>query len=120
MNPANGNHANGTSEQDLVIHATDADFDSIIKEGDVVVDFWAEWCGPCKMLTPIIEELSKDYDGKASVGKLNVDDNPNVSMKYGIRSIHTILFIKNGEVVDKQVGVTTKQALSQKIDALLN
>ncbi|HND16572.1 MAG TPA: thioredoxin, partial [Saprospiraceae bacterium] len=82
--------------------------------------FWAEWCGPCRMITPIIEDLSKDYDGKATIGKLNVDDNPNVSMKYGIRSIPTILFIKNGEVVDKQVGVTTKQAMVQKLEALLN
>ncbi len=105
----------------MALEFTDNNFEEKVLSGGVsVVDFWAEWCGPCKMLTPIIEELSKDYDGKASVGKLNVDDNPNVSMKYGIRSIPTILFIKNGEVVDKQVGVTTKQALSQKIDALLN
>lgn len=105
----------------MALEFTDSNFEEkVLKGGVSVVDFWAEWCGPCKMLTPIIEELSKDYDGKASVGKLNVDDNPNVSMKYGIRSIPTILFIKNGEVVDKQVGVTTKQALAQKLEALLN
>ncbi|HMV24827.1 MAG TPA: thioredoxin, partial [Saprospiraceae bacterium] len=92
----------------MAFEFTDDNFqDSALNGGVSVVDFWAEWCGPCRMITPIIEDLSKDYDGKATIGKLNVDDNPNVSMKYGIRSIPTILFIKNGEVVDKQVGVTT-------------
>lgn len=105
----------------MALEFTDDNFEEKALSGGVaVVDFWAEWCGPCKMITPIIEELSKDYEGKASVGKLNVDDNPNVSVKYGIRSIPTILFIKNGEVVDKQVGLATKQALSQKLDSLLN
>ena len=85
----------------------------------VLVDFWAEWCGPCRMLTPIIEELHEEYEGKVKVGKLNVDQNPEVSMKYGVRSIPTILILKNGEVVDKHVGVTTKQALASKIDAQL-
>ena len=88
-------------------------------EGVAVVDFWAEWCGPCRMVTPIIEELSKDYEGKAVVGKVNVDHNPEISTKYGIRSIPTILILKNGEIVDKHVGVTTKQNLASKIDALL-
>ncbi|GAB1396543.1 MAG TPA: thioredoxin [Saprospiraceae bacterium] len=105
----------------MAFEFTDDNFqDSALNGGVSVVDFWAEWCGPCRMITPIIEDLSKDYDGKATIGKLNVDDNPNVSMKYGIRSIPTILFIKNGEVVDKQVGVTTKQAMVQKLEALLN
>jgi thioredoxin 1 len=105
----------------MALEFTDNNFEEKALNGGVsVVDFWAEWCGPCKMITPIIEELSKDFDGKATIGKLNVDDNPNVSMKYGIRSIPTILFIKNGEVVDKQVGVATKQALAQKLEALLN
>lgn len=105
----------------MAFEFTDDNFqDSALSGGVSVVDFWAEWCGPCRMITPIIEDLSKDYDGKATIGKLNVDDNPNVSMKYGIRSIPTILFIKNGEVVDKQVGVTTKQAMVQKLEALLN
>jgi thioredoxin 1 len=72
------------------------------------------------MITPIIEELAHEFDGKATIGKLNVDNNPNVSMKYGVRSIPTILFIKDGQVVDKQVGVTTKQALSNKLQSLLN
>ncbi|MGA1582901.1 MAG: thioredoxin [Saprospiraceae bacterium] len=86
-------------------------------EGISVIDFWAEWCGPCKMITPIIEELSKEYEGKATIGKLNVDENPEVSMKYGIRNIPTILILKNGEVVEKQVGVTTKAKLAEKIEA---
>jgi len=84
-----------------------------------VVDFWAPWCGPCRLVSPIIEELSKDYEGKATIGKVNVDENPETSTNYGVRSIPTILFIKNGEVVDKHVGATTKAALEQKIEALM-
>ncbi|MCB0570351.1 MAG: thioredoxin, partial [Phaeodactylibacter sp.] len=81
--------------------------------------FWAEWCGPCRMIAPIIEELSKEYAGKVTVGKVNVDYNPEVSMKYGIRSIPTVLILKNGEVVDKQVGVTSKKVLVDKIESHL-
>lgn len=77
--------------------------------------FWAEWCGPCRLIGPIIEELSSQYDGKAVIGKVNVDENPEISMKYSIRSIPTILILKDGEVVDKQVGLTTKAALEAKI-----
>jgi len=100
---------------------TDANFaEAALADDSVsVVDFWAEWCGPCRMVAPIIEELANDYEGKVVVGKLDVDSNPGISMKYGVRSIPTILFIKNGEVVDKHVGTATKQALSNKIDALL-
>lgn len=86
------------------------------KDSIAVVDFWAEWCGPCRMIGPIIEELSKEYEGKVVVGKVNVDHNPEVSMKFGIRSIPTVLILKNGEVVDKQVGVTTKKVLVDKIE----
>ncbi len=82
----------------------------------VLVDFWAQWCGPCKMIAPIIDELHSEYDGKAVIGKLDIDKNPEVSMKYAIRSIPTILFIKNGEVVHKQVGATTKAKLAEKIE----
>ena len=105
----------------MALEFTDTNFSNEVLESDgvAVIDFWAEWCGPCRMLTPIIEDLHKEYDGKVKVGKLNVDQNPEVSMKYGVRSIPTILIVKNGEVVDKHVGVTTKQALAAKIDAQL-
>lgn len=106
----------------MAFEFTDANFqaEALDKEGVALVDFWAEWCGPCRMITPIIEELAKEYDGKATIGKVNVDHNPNISMKYGIRSIPTILILKNGEVVDKQVGATNKESLAAKIDAHLN
>jgi len=98
---------------------TDDNFQVSALESDklVVVDFWAEWCGPCRMVTPIIEDLAKEYDGKAVVGKVNVDHSPSVSMKYGVRSIPTILFLKDGEVVDKHVGATTKTVLEEKMKA---
>jgi len=105
----------------MAFEFTDTNFQETAIDGESlsVVDFWAEWCGPCRQVTPIIEELSKDYDGKALIGKMNVDDNPEVSTKYGIRSIPTILFLKNGEIVDKHVGTATKEALVQKIDSLI-
>lgn len=93
--------------------------ESALSSGVAVVDFWAEWCGPCRMISPIIEELAKDYEGKATVGKVNVDHHGEVSMQYGVRSIPTILIIKDGEVVDKHVGTITKAALAEKIDAQL-
>lgn len=104
----------------MAFEFTDSNFEEAALSGGVaIVDFWAEWCGPCKMVTPIIDELSADYEGKATIGKVNVDDNPEVSMKYGVRSIPTILFIKDGEVVDKHVGVATKASLEQKLTGLL-
>jgi len=88
----------------------------VIKSDKVVmVDFWAEWCGPCRMIGPVVEELAKEYDGKAVVGKLNVDENPQVSMNFGVRSIPTILFFKGGKLVDKQIGVVPKSILEQKL-----
>ncbi len=104
MNPANGNQANGTSEQDLVIHATDADFDSIIKEGDVVVDFWAEWCGPCRMIAPQVKKFAEKYNGKIKFVKVDTDKNPNLSMKYRIMSIPQLYFFRNGEIIGEQRG----------------
>ena len=102
------------------IEITDANFEEVINsEKPVLVDFWAEWCGPCKMIGPVVEELAGDYEGTAVIGKVNVDENPAVSAKFGIRSIPTLLVFKGGEIVDKQVGAVPKQVLAQKIDAQL-
>ncbi len=100
---------------------TDGNFQQEVLENDnlVMIDFWAEWCGPCKMIGPIVEELAEEYEGKVNIGKVDVDQNSEVSMKYGIRSIPTILLVKNGEVVDKQVGLTSKEGLKAKIEAQL-
>lgn len=100
---------------------TDDNFKTSAIETDklVLVDFWAAWCGPCKMLTPIIDELAEDYKDTAVIGKVDVDNNPQVSNQFGIRSLPTILFLKNGEIVDKHIGVTSKAVLDKKIQAHL-
>lgn len=100
---------------------TDGNFDAEALKSNlpVVVDFWAEWCGPCRMIGPIIEELADTFDGKAKVGKLNVDENPQIAMKYGVRSIPTVLFIKNGEVADKVIGAVSKTVFVEKLNALV-
>ncbi len=104
-----------------VTEVTDATFEEIVLKSEipVMVDLWAVWCGPCRMIHPIIEELSEDYTGKALMTKLDVDNNRKTAMKYGIRNIPTVLFIKNGEVVDKQVGAVPKKKFQDKLEAIL-
>lgn len=105
----------------MAIEITDANFEELVVKSDkpVMIDFWAVWCGPCRMIAPIVEEMSGEYEGKAVIGKVDVDSNPNVAMKYGIRNIPTVLFVKNGEVVDKQVGAAPKNVFTAKLDAIL-
>ncbi|MEG1498761.1 MAG: thioredoxin [Bacteroidales bacterium] len=100
---------------------TDANFEEMALKADklVVVDFWAQWCGPCMALSPIIEEIAAEFEGKAIIGKVNVDECPAVTKRYGVRNIPTVLFIKNGEVIEKQVGATNKSTLVAKLEAAL-
>ena len=104
-----------------VLHINDADFETVVAQSDipVLVDFWAPWCGPCKMVGPIIDELATEYEGKVIIGKCDVDENGDVAAEYGIRNIPTVLFFKNGELVDKQVGSAPKSAYVAKIEAIL-
>lgn len=102
------------------LEITDAGFEDILKsDKPLVIDFWAEWCGPCRMVGPIVEELATEYGDRVTIGKVDVDNNDEITSKYGIRNIPTILFIKNGEVVDKQVGAAQKAVLTEKIENLL-
>jgi thioredoxin 1 len=105
----------------MAIEITDSNYEELILKSDkpVMIDFWAIWCGPCRMIAPIVEEMTQEYNGKALIGKVDVDSNPNIAIKYGIRNIPTVLFIKNGEIADKQVGVAPKQVFTTKLDALI-
>ncbi len=105
----------------MALEFTDSNFDELVLQSDkpVIVDFWAVWCGPCRMVGPIVEEIGKDYEGKVVVGKLDVDHNPQTAVKFGIRNIPTILFFKDGKIADKQVGAVPKQMLLKKLEGLL-
>jgi thioredoxin 1 len=111
---------NDRSVKGGTVEFTDANFQSkALNSGKLtIVDFWAEWCGPCRAVGPVVEDLAKEYNGKVNIGKLNVDENPNTCMKYNITSIPTILFIKNGKVVDRLVGAHPKKHLVKKIEQL--
>ncbi len=102
----------------MALEFTDANFKTDVLDSDMlsVIDFWAEWCGPCRAIGPVIEELAKDYHGKVNIGKVNVDNNPQISMNYGITSIPAILFVKGGQVVDKLVGAQPKSNFVKKIE----
>ncbi|MDL2323053.1 thioredoxin [Bacteroidales bacterium OttesenSCG-928-A17] len=104
----------------MALEITDSNIKNYLEEGKpLVIDFWAEWCGPCRMISPIVDELFQAYGDKVNIGKVNVDENDEISAEYGIRSIPTLLFFKNGELVDKHVGAATKAVLEEKVKALL-
>ncbi len=104
-----------------LIHVTDAEFEEKVLQSDlpVVVDFWAPWCGPCRMIAPVLEEVAKDYEGKIVIAKVNTDENPQWAMDFGVRGIPTLLFIANGEVKDHQVGAGPAPALKSRVATFL-
>lgn len=105
----------------MTVEVNDSNFEEVVLKSDklVIIDFWAEWCGPCRMVAPIIEEISEEYDGKVLVAKVDVDSNPGISSKLGIRNIPTVMFFKDGEMVDKQVGAVPKSNFVSKLEPLL-
>lgn len=113
--------ANFEKLRKMALEVTDATFEEVVLKSDVpvIVDFWAVWCGPCRIIGPIVDEIGEEYGSKAKVVKLDVDTNNQTAVKYGIRNIPTLLFFKNGEVADKQVGVVPKQLMVKKLEALL-
>jgi thioredoxin 1 len=106
----------------MAVEITDANFEELVMNSDkpVLVDFWAAWCGPCRMLGPIVEEIATEYEGKAVVGKLDVDAHQNFAAKYGVRNIPTVLFFKGGELVGRQVGVAQRSVYTDKLNELAN
>ena len=104
----------------MALQITDANFEELLGTGKpMVIDFWAEWCGPCRMVSPIIDELAQEYEGRVTIGKMNVDENDDVVGRFGIRNIPTVIFFKNGEMVDKIVGATSKDKFKEKVENLL-
>jgi thioredoxin 1 len=105
----------------MAVEINESSFEELVLKSDkpVMIDFWAEWCGPCRVIAPYVEQIATEYEGKAVVGKVDIEQCPDITSKYGIRNIPTILFFKGGEVVDKQVGMTSKAALAGKLNALL-
>ncbi|MGB0880088.1 MAG: thioredoxin [Polaribacter sp.] len=105
----------------MALEITDATFDKVVLKSDkpVMVDFWAAWCGPCRTVAPIVDEISSEYEGKAIVGKVDVDANQKYAAEYGVRNIPTVLIFKNGKIIDKQIGVAPKNVYTSKIDAAL-
>lgn len=105
----------------MALAVTDSNFEEVVMKSDktVMLDFWAEWCGPCRMIAPFVEQMAEEYKGRAVIGKVDVDSNPGVASRFGIRNIPTIIFIKNGEVIDKQVGAVPKNVLVSKLESHL-
>lgn len=105
----------------MALAVTDSNFDEVVLKSDktVMLDFWAEWCGPCRMIAPFVEQMAEEFKDRAVIGKVDVDSNPGIASRYGIRNIPTILFIKKGEVIDKQVGAVPKNALVAKLESHL-
>ena len=104
----------------MALEITDANFEELVNSGKpMVLDFWAEWCGPCRMVAPIIDELATEYEGRVNIGKMDVDNNNDVVAQFGVRNIPTVLFFKDGQVVDKQVGAAPKATFVDKINKLL-
>ena len=101
------------------IELTNENFEAVTKEGVSLVDFWAPWCGPCRMIAPVIDELANDFEGKANICKVNTDEQQDLAVKFGVRSIPTIVFLKNGEKVDEMIGAASKQAFEDKLNSLI-
>lgn len=105
----------------MALELTDSNFEELVLKSDkpAMIDFWAEWCGPCRMVAPIVQQLADEYNGRVVIGKVDVDSNPGIAQKYSIRNIPTLIFLKGGVVIDKQVGAVPKNVIAAKLDSLL-